>query len=106
MIRFWITKRNRSWLQLTAETLAVSFLFTTISAPFVQANLWQDRRIAAKELQKDETLLARLPSIEQNIFPTASTKNLFDSSNSSLAPLLNQKAHIPSLKFPIVVKET
>src|SRR3989338_3709728 len=101
MIRFWITKRNRSWLQLTAETLAVSFLFTTISAPFVQANLWQDRRIAAKELQKDETLLARLPSIEQNIFPTASTKNLLDSSNSSLAPLLNQKAHIPSLKFPL-----
>ncbi|MBI2119832.1 MAG: DnaJ domain-containing protein [Elusimicrobia bacterium] len=101
MIRFWIAKRNRSWLKLTAEILAVSFLFTTISTPFVHANLWQDRRIAAKELQRDETLLARLPSIEQNIFPTASTQNLFDSSNSSLAPLLNQKAHLPNLKVPL-----
>jgi len=79
MVRFWIRKKNLGFLQLTGAFVAVSFLFSTVSAPFAQANFWQERRNAAQELKKEqssgalqspETLLAQLPSVGQNILPT------------------------------------
>ncbi|MBI2119911.1 MAG: hypothetical protein HYT97_09860, partial [Elusimicrobia bacterium] len=51
MIQFWIQKYNRRWLALTGWLVALSFIFTTISAPFAQANLWSERKKAAEELK-------------------------------------------------------
>jgi len=45
MIYFWTNHRNRNYLQLTAGLVAISFLFTTVSAPFANARLFG----AAKE---------------------------------------------------------
>lgn len=86
MIHFWLEKKNRSWLQLTIITLVGSFLFTTIGAPFAQANLyeersgelarpnrverieprnhtiWQERRKAVKELEMSQAGSEALPN--------------------------------------------
>ena len=58
-IQFWIEKRNRNWLQITAGLVVISFLFTTVSAPFAQANLWNERKKAVEELGSRETVGAR-----------------------------------------------
>ncbi|MBI2119961.1 MAG: hypothetical protein HYT97_10115 [Elusimicrobia bacterium] len=54
-IQFWIEKRNRNWLQITAGLVVISFLFTTVSAPFAQANLWNERKKAREELASKRT---------------------------------------------------
>ena len=44
MICFWIAKNHRRLLQCTAGFVVGSFLFTTICAPFVEANVWKERK--------------------------------------------------------------
>jgi len=44
MIKFWIEKRNLSWLRLVGILVVTSFLFSSLSAPFVEASFWQERR--------------------------------------------------------------
>ncbi|MBI2118203.1 MAG: hypothetical protein HYT97_01085 [Elusimicrobia bacterium] len=67
MIQFWVGQKNRSWLKLTGGLVATSFFFTTVSAPFASANLWNERRKAVEDLKKEPMELASatgLPSYE------------------------------------------
>ena len=52
MIKFWTEKSNKNWLQTTGTAVAVSFLFTTVAAPFAQASIWQERKTAVEQLKK------------------------------------------------------
>ncbi len=52
MIKFWIKKQNKSWLQFTAASLVLSFIFSTVTAPFAQASFWSERRKAVEEYKK------------------------------------------------------
>ncbi|MBI2916209.1 MAG: hypothetical protein HYY07_05070, partial [Elusimicrobia bacterium] len=69
MIEFWTEIKNRSWLQWTGMSVAVSFLFVTLSAPFAQASFWEERRKSVQEIQnkqKDPFQLASL--VESNSY--------------------------------------
>ncbi|MBI2118927.1 MAG: hypothetical protein HYT97_04800 [Elusimicrobia bacterium] len=84
-IKFWLGKKNRSWLQLTGCVVALSFLFSTVSVPFVEASLWAERREAAKDLRIDQaTLIAQLPAVNNPLpYNVSNNSGLFGHSNSS-----------------------
>ncbi len=48
MIKYWQRKKNRLPLRCTASFLLLSFIFTTLSAPFAQASIWDERGRALK----------------------------------------------------------
>ncbi|MBI3013102.1 MAG: hypothetical protein HYY63_05690, partial [Elusimicrobia bacterium] len=95
MIGFWIQKSRRHWLQITAGWVAVSFLFTTVSAPFVQANLWEERKQAVKMLQKEQApLLARLPALEPHSTRNVENLQSYLESQPSLSSVLRPRTTI------------
>ncbi|MBI4218021.1 MAG: hypothetical protein HY610_02775, partial [Elusimicrobia bacterium] len=52
MVKFWLKRKNKKLLQFTGAWITVCFLFSTVSAPFVQSSLWEERRKSLQELQK------------------------------------------------------
>ncbi|MBI4217602.1 MAG: hypothetical protein HY610_00635, partial [Elusimicrobia bacterium] len=64
MIKYWREKKHQAVTRFIAGTLAFSMLWTTISAPIAQANLWQERRNAVKEYQKKSQERVQLASAQ------------------------------------------
>ncbi|MBI3012675.1 MAG: hypothetical protein HYY63_03530, partial [Elusimicrobia bacterium] len=82
-------------MQLTAGWVAASFLFTTVSAPFVQANLWEERKQAVKMLQKEQApLLARLPALETHSPRNVENLQSYLESQPSLSSVLRPRNSI------------
>ncbi|HOW29027.1 MAG TPA: hypothetical protein PK876_11070, partial [Elusimicrobiota bacterium] len=43
-IGWWLIKRHRVWMRTTAVFIATVFLYTSLAAPIVEANFWDQRR--------------------------------------------------------------
>src|SRR5581483_1451914 len=54
MIGFWSEEKNRTWLQVTAETVAGALLFSIIAPPFSLASIWQDRQKALNSQRQQQ----------------------------------------------------
>ena len=83
MIKFWIEKRNLSWLRLVGILVVTSFLFSSLSAPFVEASFWQERRKAVEDIKN----LQATPSSTSEPIQLASAIGLTPFQSNSLFPL-------------------
>ncbi|MBI3012104.1 MAG: hypothetical protein HYY63_00585, partial [Elusimicrobia bacterium] len=96
MIQFWVEKKYRFWLRLTGTLVVASFLFTTLSAPFVQASFWEERRRSVEDLKKSKIPLqlasaagvASLQSVIGNgiVVPGGMDPSLVPSPQSQITP--------------------
>ena len=114
MIKFWTEKSNKNWLQTTGTAVAVSFLFTTVAAPFAQASIWQERKTAVEQLKKSSedqennyTQLASAANFQTVIgngmlMPKGVSPELLESLSKTITPALQHKSNAKSqrLKLP------
>jgi len=63
-IRDRVSGISLSWMKTTALTVLASFIFTTLSAPFAQGSIWEDRRKAVEKMKqtKEQTENAWKPA--------------------------------------------
>lgn len=52
MLNFWIAKQHKFYLKATTLVVAFLFLFSVLSAPFVEASFWQERKKNADEFKR------------------------------------------------------
>ncbi|MBI4218361.1 MAG: hypothetical protein HY610_04515, partial [Elusimicrobia bacterium] len=76
----------RNWLRLTGASVAVSFLFTSLSAPFLQASLWEERKKSLEEYKRTQSTFQIASAVHTPSYPTAIGNGMLETKNLGLAP--------------------
>src|SRR3989338_4978536 len=58
MIRFWIEKKNRNWLESTAICVLGALLFSIVVPPYAEASIWDERKKAVDVMTEKKEKVA------------------------------------------------
>ncbi|MBI2119302.1 MAG: peptidoglycan DD-metalloendopeptidase family protein [Elusimicrobia bacterium] len=68
MIRFWIEKKNRSWLESTALLVLGALLFSIVAPPYAEASIWDERKKAVDVMtEKKEKVAEALKKTDKSL---------------------------------------
>lgn len=97
IIKIWTDKNDRGFLRAAGLAIAIIFVFSTVSAPFAEANFWKERRAAAEQKHPSQSPLPESASPTQFARLPASLQGMPEI--STFGPDIDQLRGIPGQVF-------